>query len=495
MLEIIQNLSSPVQTLIIYTVGTLIVCGLMFATKNKLLDYLLFIPFVGLQIYLNVMEYYEIGISKADGLEDYFKIDQLGFIFLTLTTLVSIPVIIHSAFYAFSRNESNRETEVHNISLVLFIANMSGAIISCNVGLMWAFLEATTLCASMLIYHERNAEALEAAWKYVFVCSIGIALAFVGILFLGMANKSLHELNFSIEALKLAVVKMDTIWLKLSFLFVITGYSVKIGVVPLFTVDIDAKDAAPSPVGALLSGGLMNVGFLSVLRFYQIFGITEILPWMNKVLIIIGILSVLMAAVYLLKVANYKRMLAYSSMEHAGIALIAIGSGKIGFVAAILHLIFHAFTKVSLFIQMGQVYKVFKGKSMDNVGGYFRLNPVGAAAMLLGIFAITAMPPSGLFLSEFLIFKSLFISHRYITAGILFVLLTFILATLGMKFFKLLFTPLPNQVSNYSQVSPWESLTQWILVGVVIYAGIHPPAAVIDFISSAVKDFPTYMPL
>ncbi|TAH25196.1 MAG: hypothetical protein EAZ07_07865 [Cytophagales bacterium] len=495
MLEYFHQLSAPVQTLIIYSMGSLMICILMFLTKNKLVDSLLFIPFIGLQIYLNVMEYFEIGITKADGLEDYFKIDHLGFIFLTLTTLISIPVIIHSTVYSFSQHESKKELEVHNISLLLFIANMSGAIISCNVGLMWAFLEATTLCASMLIYHERNAEALEAAWKYVFVCSIGIALTFVGILFLGMANKSIHELNFSIEGLKLTVAHMDSIWLKLSFLFIITGYSVKIGVVPLFTVDIDAKDAAPSPVGALLSGGLMNVGILALLRFYQIFGTTDILGWMNKILIIVGILSILLAAVYLFKVANYKRMLAYSSMEHAGIALIAIASGKIGFVAAILHLIFHAFTKVSLFVQMGQVYKVFQGKNMKDIGGYFQLNPLGASVILLGIFSITALPPSGLFLSEFLIFKSLFLSERYITASILFLLLTIILAALGTKFFKLLFSPIPNTTISYQSINQWESISQWIMLLTMIYAGIAPPAFLIDFISTAVKDFPTYIPL
>lgn len=495
MLDFFNQLSSPVQTLIIYTLCSLVICILMYLTKNKLIDSLLFIPFIGLQIYLNVMEYYEIGITKVDGLEDYFKIDQLGFIFLTLTTIVSIPVIIHSTVYSFSHHESKKELEVHNISLLLFIANMSGAIISCNVGLIWAFLEATTLCASMLIYHERNSEALEAAWKYVFVCSIGIALAFVGILFLGMANKSIHELNFSIEGLKLTVTHMDAIWLKLSFLFIITGYSVKIGVVPLFTVDIDAKDAAPSPVGALLSGGLMNVGFLALLRFYQIFGITEILPWMNKVFIIVGLLSVLLAAVYILKVGNFKRMLAYSSMEHAGIAMIGIGAGKIGFAAAILHLIFHAFTKVSLFIQMGQIYKVYQGKNIKDIGGYFLLNPFGASVVLIGIFSITAIPPSGLFLSEFLIFKSLILSHSYFISAALFLLLTFILATLGRKFFKLLFSPLPDRAINYHHLSGWESFSQWIFLAMVIYAGINPPSEIIDFINSSVKDFPSYIPL
>jgi hydrogenase-4 component F len=495
--DIFNNFSEPVKTLIIYTSGTLLVCLLMYFTKNKLIDYLLFIPFVGLQIYLNIKEYAEIGITKSDGLEDYFKIDHLGFIFLTLTTIVSIPVIIHSAFYAFSREESHRETEIHNISLVLFIANMSGAIISCNVGLMWAFLEATTLCASMLIYHERSAAALEAAWKYVFVCSIGIALAFVGILFLGLANKSFHELNFSIEALKIAVARMDVIWLKLSFLFILTGYSVKIGIVPLFTVDIDAKDAAPSPVGALLSGALLNVGFLSVFRFYEIFSVTEILPWMNTVMIIVGLLSIAFAAVYLLKVANFKRMLAYSSMEHAGIAFIAVSMGGIGYSIAILHLLFHALTKAALFIQIGQVYKLFQGKNMEDASGYIRLNSWGAIVLLLGLFAITAFPPSALFISEYFLFKLLIFSKVYWLAFVLAILLTVIMATLATKFLNLIFlsTKSNNIQSQTAQIGFVESISQYLLLIVVFVAGINPPNFIIQFINESVKQIPHYLPL
>jgi hydrogenase-4 component F len=283
---------------------------------------------------------------------------------------------------------------------------------------------------------------------------------------------------------------MDPIWLKMCFLLILVGYSVKMGIAPLFTVDIDAKDAAPSPIGAIFSGGLLNVGFVAIFRFYEIFAGTSIHPWMNKILMIVGIVSILFAAVYIFKIRNYKRMLAYSSVEHAGIVLLAISCGGIGYFVAIFHLILHAFTKASLFYQMGQLYRVFRGKSMEDVGGYFKLNPYGAASILLGFFCITAMPPSGLFITEFLTFKSLLKEDHLIIAIFILLLLTIIVAALGKNFFKLLFTPLPHGTDYYESVSPFESLSQWALLLVVIYMGINPPVILVDFIQDSVQHLP-----
>ena len=472
--------------LIIYFAGAALIGLMMYISKNKLVDHLLFIPFIILQVVINVHEYFH--LDEVEG--EYFKTDKIGFIFLTVLTILSIPTVIHAIIYSMNREETSKETSIHDSALVLFIAMMTGALISNNVGLIWAFVEATTLCSTLLIYHDRSREALEAAWKYVFVCSIGIALAFVGILFLGIASNDVATLNFSITSLTSVAPSMDSTWLKMCFLLILTGYSVKMGIAPLFTVDIDAKDAAPSPIGGIFSGGLLNVGFVAIFRFYEIFSGTEIHPWMNKILLIVGFISILFAAVYILKIRNYTRMLAYSSVEHAGIVLIAIACGGIGYFVAIFHLILHAFTKASLFYQMGQVYRVFRGKSMENVGGYFKLNPYGAATVLLGFFCITAMPPSGLFLTEFLTFKSLLkTDHLYIALTVL-VLLTIIVGALGKSFFKLLFTPLQQGSAYYETVSPFESVTQWVLLLSVIYLGINPPVFLVDFIQQSVRHLP-----
>lgn len=190
-------------------------------------------------------------------------------------------------------------------------------------------MEATTLGASVLIYHNRNQDSW-ATWKYLFVCSIGIAIAFAGILFLGLAAHKVGHIDFSFAAIKLEASRLNPVWLQACFLLVLTGFSVKMGLVPLFNVDIDAKDASPSQVGASLSSVLMNAGFVAIYRFYDAFSGTTILPWMNKLLMITGLVSLFFAAAYLLKVKNIKRLFAYSSMEHASLVMIAFSCGGWG---------------------------------------------------------------------------------------------------------------------------------------------------------------------
>ena len=176
----------------------------------------------------------------------------------------------------------------------------------------------------------------------------------------------------------------------------------------MYTAGIDAKDKAPSPAGALFGSVLMNVGFLGIFRFYEIISHTSILPWANKILIISGALSIFVATVYILKVKNFKRLFAYSSVEHMGLIILGLASGGVGYYAAILHVVLHSFAKSTMFFQVGQVYRIYKSKSIYDAGNYFKYNLTGAMVMLIAFFIVTAMPPSGLFISEFMIFRSLF---------------------------------------------------------------------------------------
>ncbi len=480
------------ENLLIYFIGSAIIAVLMFVVRHKLSNYLLYIPFISLQIAFTIDQAFHLNEITLI----YFKTDEIGLIFLSLLTLISIPTIIHASISAERKKNNVREIAIHNAALVIFITTMSGVLICAHVGLMWAFLEATTLSAAALIYHERDNEALEAVWKYVFVASIGIALAFLGILFLGVASQDAETPDLSIDALTRNAASMNPIWLKMCFLFVVTGFSVKVGTVPLFTVDIDAKDTAPSAIGALFSGGLLNVGFVAILRFYQIFAHTSIFEWMNTVLMIVGMSSIFFATVYLLKVKNYKRMFAYSSVEHAGIAMIALAAGGVGYFAAILHLILHSLVKSSLFFQSIQVQQVFMSKNIEQTGGYLQRNPWGGVVLILGFISITAMPPSGLFISEMLTFKAL-IDANYIGIAIaVVVLLCFIIYGAGKNFLHILFKPLPeNEYTSKVKLNPFESLSQWILLALVILIGVYPPGFLVDFIETAVENLPNMIKL
>jgi hydrogenase-4 component F len=282
--------------------------------------------------------------------------------------------------------------------------------------------------------------------------------------------------------------KLNPFWLKLSFLFIFTGFTAKLGLVPMYTAGIDAKDKAPAPAGALLASVVMNLGFVGIFRTYAIISHTDLCHWANTIIIIAALLSVFVATVYMSRIKNIKRMFAYSGVEHMGLVMLGLAAGGLGIYAAILHIILHTFVKPSLFFQYNQIYRVFQSKSIYDVGNYFKYNKTGAIVVLFGFISATAMPPSGLFVSEFLIFQSLFEAHYIVLMLIVLVLLTMIIYGFGSNIFKLLFTPpLIINESNIPRISPWESLSQFMLLALAVFLAYNPPAVFVTLIQDAAK--------
>jgi hydrogenase-4 component F len=280
-------------------------------------------------------------------------------------------------------------------------------------------------------------------------------------------------------------------WLRLAFIFIFTGFTVKLGLVPMYTAGIDAKDKAPSPAGALLSSVLMNVGFVGIFRTYIIIANSPIHHWASHIVIIAALLSIFVATVYMTRVKNIKRMFAYSSIEHAGIIMIGLAAGGVGYYAAVLHIVLHAFVKASLFFQQGQIYRIYQSKSIYDVGNYFKYNVTGSIVMLLAFFFATAMPPSGLFISEFMIFRSLFEANYLWILIVVMLLLTIIIWAFGKNIFKLLFTPAVDfKEDSIEKIKPYESLSQFILLGLVVYLGLNPPQEFVTLIQEAIKNLP-----
>ena len=181
-------------------------------------------------------------------------------------------------------------------------------------------------------------------------------------------------------------------------------------------------------------------------------------------------------------------MFAYSSIEHMGLVMLGLAAGGVGVYAAILHIVLHSFVKSSLFFQFNQIYRVYKSKSIYDVGHYFKYNKAGAIVILLGFISATAMPPSGLFVSEFLIFQSLFEAHQIAILLAVLILLTMIIWGFGSNIFKLLFTPPLNIIEEQiPRISPWESLSQYVLLGLAVYLAYAPPAMFVTLIQDAVK--------
>lgn len=418
----------------------------------------------------------------------FFTFDSLGALFLTLLTLVASASFYHGLKYF--RNRITHRFFYYHAAFIGLITSISGAYLANDATLVWVLVEATTLTVSVLIYHEKTSHALEATWKYIFLCSIGIAFAYVGILFISLSGKGLESLSF--DSIAAIASSANPIYLKIAFVFVLIGYSTKMELFPMHTVGIDANSVSPTPIGALISTGLVNLGFLSIFRFYIALSSSPIFEWMNRIFILTGILSLIVAAGYMLKAKHNKRMLAYSTLENMGLVAIAIGLGGQGYFAALLLIILHTLTKSSLFFQMGQVSRLLHTFKLDESGEYLKRNPAGGGVLLLGLFVILAIPPSGIFVAEFILFKTMIAQNNWILLSITTLLLCFVIYAMSIRFMHILFSK--SRIEENSplvvKVSPWESVSQYIFLLAVVSVCFYQPEFLTNIIEQCIAVLP-----
>lgn len=470
----------------IFLVTVLIICCWLYFNRNTFVNYSLVTLYVGLLWGLGIYEFQNLNVLEMG----FFKADALGLLLLLALCVIAPPVLFHGYRYIEKHNadETPHSRGMFFAAIIMLISACGAALLSNHIAVTWIFVEITTLSASALIYHHRNIRALEGVWKYVFICAISITFIYIGILFLSLALKSAGVEDLSFDSIGQHYDELNLFWLKLSFLFIFTGFTAKIGLVPMYTAGIDAKDKAPAPAGALMSSILMNVGFISIYRMYAIMTHTPLQNWANTVIIVSAVLSIFVATVYMTRIKNIKRMFAYSSIEHMGLVMLGLAAGGVGIYAAILHVFLHTLIKPTLFLQYNQIYWIYQSKSVYDLGNYFKYNKAGAMAMLLGFISVAAMPPSGLFISEFLIFQALFQSHYIVVLLFVLLLLTLIIWGFGINIFKLLFTPpIAIDESKIPKISPWESATQYGLLALSVYMAYNPPAFFVSLIQDAVN--------
>ncbi|WP_195715186.1 proton-conducting transporter membrane subunit [Ancylomarina sp. 16SWW S1-10-2] len=454
----------------------------IFISRNKLVNYFSVSLFSIALFALTIYSY--IHINQFDSI--YYKFDALGVLLTAVLSLLSLFSFYHSYLYLKRKSNNLKQKAQYYSTLILFITAMISAYFAENLALLWVCIEATSLFVSILIFHSRTKDALEATWKYLFISSVGLAIAFIGILFLSIvaSQNGVNNLNFT--NLIQAAQNMDILWVKIAFVLILTGLSVKISIFPLYAVAIDAKTIAATPVNALMSTALVNVGFVGIYRMYLIVAQTTTLIWAQHVLMLVGVLSILIATIQLTRVRRFKRLLAFSSMEHMGIVTIGLAIGGVGVYAAILHLIFHSFVKAGMFFQLGAIRNHFKSIWIKDTGNYFKINPLGAIALLLGVISILAIPPSGLFVSELLVFKALFFKN-YLIAILVLILLSIIIYIIIKRFAHLLYADVADDLLNKeAQINPYENISQFILFGLVIYLGVNPPLFFTDLIHAAI---------
>jgi len=474
--------------ILIYLLISLLIGTGLFFNRGKKTNYALIIIFLILQVFFTIFACFHYNETASN----YFTFDSLGIIMLLTATIISFPAAFHSYIYIEESEENTPGSRATYFgAFILLITAVSAAYLANHIAVVWIFTEITTLCASALIYHHRNKLALEGTWKYVFICAISITFVFIGILFLSLSFANTNSTDLSYVNLLSNSALLNTSWLRLAFLFIFTGFTAKLGLFPMFTAGIDAKDKAPGPAAALLSSIIMGMGFVGIFRFYTVIANTTLFHWANLVIGIAAFLSIFIATVYMIKVQNIKRMMAYSSVEHMGLVMLGIAAGGVGYYAAILHIVLHSLVKSSLFFQYNQIYKVFKNKNIHYLGNYFKYNTTGAIVLLLAFISVTAMPPSGLFISEFLIFRSLFEAKQLMVMIIVMILLTMIIWAFAKNIFKILFSPVADfDESQVQKINSWRSASQFILIIGAAYLGLNPPAAFVVLINDAIRLLP-----
>lgn len=472
--------------LLLFFIISILISVTIVLFRNKNFTRILTIAFALLLIWFTIFAWTNLNRTELV----YFTFDSTGVLLLSVLALLAIPTIYHGFIYT-TGDDANRHS-IYHASLVALMTFMSGAYMANSMTVLWIFVEATTLAVAVLIYHDRTDMALEATWKYVFICSTGIALAYLGILFLGFIYGRGDAPNLSFASFAHVINNASPLYLKIAFVFVLTGFSTKMGLFPMHTVTIDAHSVAPPPISALISTTLMNVGFLAIFRVYTLFSSTSILPFMNHVLILAGLLSLLIAAGYMLKAKHLKRMLAYSSLENMGLVAIAVGVGGAGYYAALLLLVLHSFTKSSLFYQMGQLSRVLHTFRLDECGRYMNLYPAGAMVLLTGMICILAIPPSGMFISEFMIFKGLVLNDQWFVLIVTIVLLCFIIYAMSIRIMHITFSGprIENNVVLPGKVNPVETISQFVFLGIVIVMCFYQPPFLVNLINQSFTMLP-----
>jgi hydrogenase-4 component F len=453
---------------------------LIIAFRSRYLNYAAGILNALIFIAAAVMMYFDRGSFTV-----FFKVDDLNIIFIFILAVINLGISFYTISYLkHSGNTAVQET-LYMIFYMLCIACMAGVILSTHIGLLWVFVEATTLTTAYLIYFNRTKESLEASWKYIFICSIGIALAFVGIILLSIGKKEVSSLFF--ENLYADAKNANGFWMKLAFVFILFGFGTKMGLAPMHSWLPDAHSEAPSPISAMLSGALLNAALLGILRVLKIVELSGHGGFARTLLLIMGFLSLIISATFILRTNNYKRMLAYSSIENMGIIAIAVGLGGGAIWAAILHTISHSFAKSSLFLTAGNILKHYGTKKINEVSGLINIDKRSGWLWILSFAAIAGIPPSSIFISEFLIAKEFASGGNFVLMGIFLAVLAVILFGMGRSVINMTFGRPAAGVKG--KTSLFSFLPQILFLIIILILGIYMPGPVSKMIEDAAKLF------
>ncbi|MHB0869249.1 MAG: hydrogenase 4 subunit F [Chloroflexota bacterium] len=367
------------------------------------------------------------GGGPVRALDDLLYVDALGALLLVVIVVVGFLAALYSIGYlrhdvAHGKVPAD-QVGWYYLGFHLFIWTMLVSGTVNNLGLLWVAIEATTIVSALLVGFYRTEAALEAAWKYLILCTVGITFALFGVLltYYASAQQPGVEAGLSWTTLMEHAGQLDPGLMKVAFVFVLVGFGTKTGFVPLHTWLPDAHSQAPSPVSAVLSGVLLKCGLYGVIRFHLIVSGAVSPDFSSNLLLGFGLLSVVVAVPFILVQRDLKRLLAYHSVEHLGLIATAIGlGGPIGLYAGLLHLFNHAMAKALLFFVAGNLSQRYGTTQMSRIRNALQAMPATGVLLLLGTLAITGVPPFAIFLTEFGIVGASF-ARGYVAVGVVLV--------------------------------------------------------------------------
>jgi hydrogenase-4 component F len=471
--------------------------GLAFALRSALLRRVLLLATATIHLMATISCWQQTPEPLLGG---WLVLDDIGLLFLTVVSFTFLCTAVYTVGYLARETTGpkpdfvegflfrNEPESVFIGCMHIFLAAATAVTFSQHFGLLWVSLEMSTLATAPLIYFHRHHRSLEALWKYLLLCSVGIALALCGNFLLAVAafSPETSHVGLTVAELSAAAPTLRTTWLQAAFLFFVVGYGTKMGLAPLHNWLPDTYSESPSIV-PMLSTAMLNCVFLGILRVHSLCILKGCGDFSAEVLQVFGIISIVVAAVFILRQRDFKRMLAYSSVEHVGIITLGVGLGGVGVFGGILHAINHALVKAPLFMVAGNVLHRYGTKQISQVQGLFRKLPVSGTLWVVGFLAITGSPPFGTFLSELTVLKAALDHRQYLTGAVYVVFLGLIFIGMSGGVLQMLHGQSSNEASRRpSSAEPWWSVVPAIvMLGGALWLGISIPERLSDRLKCA----------
>jgi len=424
------------------------------------------------------------------GLEGVLRADSLSALVLVCITAVAALTLFLSSGVGRTTHYDAKQLRRYQIFINLFIAAMLLAVSANNVGVMWIAIEATTIFSAFLIPLTIRKTSIEASWKYLLLSSVGIGLAFAGTVlayfdFVARSGRVENALNWTTLMATAPLLHPEVI--RLAFVFLLIGFGTKAGIAPMHTWKPDAYGESPAPLGALMSSALFAVAIYAIARWKAVTDAVLGSSYSNNLLLTLGMLSLIIAAFSVVRAKNYKRMLAYSSVEHTGLICLGLALGPLGAFAALLHLVNHTAAKSLMFFLVGNIERAYRSPLIERVHGLLKVLPQTGGLFAAGLLALIGLPPFGLFISEFALFRAGFALNQPVLMGITLVLMSIVFISFIVHLNKMLYGAPPEGVTTGKADRLWNVAPLYISIGVLVVLGLTLPAPLATLLKQSVE--------